>query len=164
MSIIDSIKALNVFDRILWLLSIVVIGVSYIISSQNNILSMISALVGVSALIFLAKGDIWGQILTIIFSVLYMIVSFEQKYYGEMITYMCMTAPMAGLSLYSWIKNPFEHGRNEVRVEDIGKKEVAKILIFSGLTTLTLYFVLKYFSTASLYISTLSVFTSFIAS
>lgn len=164
MSIIKSVKDLNIFDKLLWLLSVAVVLISYILSGKSDILSMLSALLGVTALIFLAKGDIWGQVLTIVFSILYAIVSYEQRYYGEMITYMCMTAPMAFLSLYSWLKNPFEHGKNEVEIADLSKKDICYMFIFSVIITLIFFFILKYFNNASLYISTLSIFTSFLAS
>ena len=45
----------------------------------------------------MAKGNPVGQGLMILFSVLYGIISWRVAYYGEMITYLGMTAPMAAL-------------------------------------------------------------------
>ena len=58
-------------------------------------LAFIASLIGVTSLIFIAKGNPVGQALTITFSVLYGIISLTFAYYGEMITYLGMTAPMA---------------------------------------------------------------------
>ena len=52
-------------------------------------------------LIFNAKGNPFGQFLMVIFSMLYGIISFNFKYYGEMITYLGMTMPMALFALIS---------------------------------------------------------------
>lgn len=37
----------------------------------------------------------------------------------EMITYLGMTMPMAVFALVSWLKNPFEGKRSEVKVNDL---------------------------------------------
>lgn len=42
----------------------------------------------------------------ILFSLLYGLISFSFAYYGEMLTYLGMTAPMAVVSLVSWLRNP----------------------------------------------------------
>ncbi|MBQ6860761.1 MAG: hypothetical protein IJO08_03855 [Clostridia bacterium] len=52
-------------------------------------------------LIFNAKGNPFGQFLMVIFSMLYGIISFNFKYYGEVITYLGMTMPMALFALIS---------------------------------------------------------------
>lgn len=40
----------------------------------------------------------------VVFSILYGVISFTFAYYGEMITYLGMTAPMAVVALVSWLK------------------------------------------------------------
>ena len=56
-----------------------------------------------SALVFVSKGNPVGQILTIVFAVFYGIISFTYSYYGEMITYLGMSAPMALSVLTSFL-------------------------------------------------------------
>ena len=41
-------------------------------------------------------------------------ISFFFNYYGEMITYLCMTAPIALMAVVSWIRNPSKENKNEV--------------------------------------------------
>ena len=76
-------------------------------------------MIGVTALIFVAKGDIYGQILTVIFSILYGIVSYTFCYYGEMITYLGMSLPAALMSVFTWLKNPYKEDNSEVKVNNI---------------------------------------------
>ena len=99
----------------------------------------------------------------IIFSAIYGVISFGFSYYGEMITYLGMTAPMALISLVSWIKNPFRGDRSEVRVNTIKYTETAFMLIVTAAVTFIFYRILRYFHTANLMSSTVSVATSFAA-
>ena len=114
-------------------------------------------------MIFNAKGNPFGQLLMVIFSILYGIISFSFSYYGEMITYVGMTGPMAAFSLISWLRNPYKGKKSEVEVNHISKKEIIFMFILTAVITVIFYFILRYFNTANLFFSTLSVTTSFIA-
>lgn len=104
-----------------------------------------------------------GQLLTVIFSLLYGIISFSCSYYGEMLTYLGMTMPMAVFSLISWLKNPYDGNKSEVKVQRLKPKEYIVTAVLAITVTTGFYFVLKYFNTANLIPSTLSVTTSFMA-
>lgn len=147
----------------LWSMSVLLICVSFAIFDKENYLTLAASLIGVTSLIFNAKGNPFGQVLMVIFSVLYGIISYSFAYYGEMITYLGMTAPMAVFALLSWLKNPYKGNKSEVEVNHIGKKEVAFMLILTAAVTAVFYFILAFFNTANLLFSTLSVTTSFIA-
>lgn len=163
MNIIKSIRRLTKFEWGLWIISVLTIIVSSSIGSKNDIMSTFASLVGVTALIFVAKGDVLGQVLTVIFSVLYAIVSFKLKYYGEMITYVGMTAPMAVMSAISWLKHPYDGDSGEVAVAKLTRQQIVKLTVYGVLVTFLMYFVLKYFNTANLPVSTVSIATSFAA-
>ncbi len=155
-------KRLTKFELWLWICSVCVVFVSSLLSPEFDPLSLIASLVGVSALIFLARGDITGQVLVIIFAVLYAIVSYKQAYYGEMITYLAMTAPMAVFSIISWMRNPFGD-TGEVRVNRLTGKKILLVLLVTAAVTVAFYFLLELLDNESLLISTLSVATSFFA-
>ena len=125
---------------------------------------LIATSLGVTALLFLAKGNVWGQILCIIFCILYGIISLEMKYYGEMITYVFMSLPMAVFSAVSWIKNPSKEDKATVAIHKLTKREKILTGVLSVIVTWIFYYILKYFDTANLTISTLSITTSFLAS
>lgn len=160
-NMIKSIKSLTKFEIILWLVSVIVVTVSFVVA-PDNVLTYIASLIGVTALIFVAKGFVLGQILSVVFAVFYGIISFHFKYYGEMITYVFMTAPMSIMSMISWIKNPYKDTL-EVTVNKINKKQVLIVLILSIIVTIVFYFILKALNTANLIFSTISITTSFIA-
>ncbi len=164
MNLFQSITNLTKFERGLWVLSSVVVVLSSILGGNSGFLSVLASLVGVTALIFVARGDVLGQILTVLFSVLYAIISYEFRYYGEMITYIGMTAPIAGMSVISWIRNPYEEGRGEVKVANMAKWNVVLMVVLTIVVTFLFYFVLAYFNTTNLIISTISIATSFLAS
>ena len=82
-------------EWLLWLCSLFIVLVSNILAANFDPLTLIAALVGVTSLVFAAKGNVWAQVLMIVFSILYGIISFRFRYWGEMITYLGMTMPMA---------------------------------------------------------------------
>lgn len=160
MKIKAAIKSLTKFEWGLWIGSVLVISLSFFVG-KTSILNIVSSLIGVTALIFISKGNVLGQILLVIFSVFYGVISVAFKYYGEMITYMFMTAPIAILSVISWIKNPYQE--NEVQISKVTFKQIMVMIGLSIIVTGIFYFVLAYFNTENLIISTISITTSFIA-
>ena len=126
-------------------------------------MTLCASIIGVTSLIFNAKGNPFGQFLMVIFSLLYGIISFSFSYYGEMITYLGMTMPMAIFALISWIKNPYNGNKAEVKINEISKKETILMWIGTFVVTAVFYYILKYFGTANIIPSTLSVTTSFVA-
>lgn len=150
-------------ELLLWFSSLFLIVVSFCVFDRVNYLTLAASLIGVTSLIFCAKGNPFGQALMIAFSIFYGIISYTFAYYGEMITYLGMTAPMAFFSLVSWLKNPYNGNRSEVKVNRIGRAEIAFMLVLSGAVTAAFYLILSLFGTANIFFSTLSVTTSFIA-
>lgn len=150
-------------EWILWISSLVLIVAFFCIFDRSNYLSLIASLIGATSLIFNAKGNPLGQVLIIIFAILYGIISWTCAYYGEMITYLGMSLPMAVIALISWLRNPHNGNKAEVSVNRLNFKEVLFMLGLSAIVTVGFYFILKYFNTANLILSTLSITTSFIA-
>lgn len=163
MKLKNPFKDLTKFELGLWITSVVVMLASFIISGGGDILTIIASLIGVTALIFVAKGYVLGQLLTVVFAIFYGIISFVFKYYGEMITYLCMTAPIAIMTVVSWIRNPYE-GTKEVNVSHITKKQVYTMVIVAIVVTVVFYFILEWLGNANLLVSTISITTSFVAS
>lgn len=147
----------------LWLFSVTLILLSFFIFDRENYLTLSASLIGVTSLIFNAKGNPFGQFLTILFCLIYGMISFTFAYYGEMATYLGMTMPMAFFALISWLKHPYDGKRTEVKVNRISKKETAFMCIAAAIVTFIFYFILEMFNTANLVPSTISVTTSFLA-
>ncbi len=151
------------FEIFLWCSSVVLIVTSSLLFGKDGILSLIASLIGVTSLILGAKGNPASQALMIIFSLLYGVISYSFAYYGEMMTYLGMSGPMALLALVSWLKNPYKGKRSQVAVNSITFKEVIFMLALAVAVTIAFYYILAYFNTANLAFSTLSITTSFIA-
>lgn len=153
---------LSKFEWVLFLTSVVTIIASYLISGNSGLLEMISSLIGVTALIFVAKGLIIGQAMTVLFSIFYGVVSLSFHYYGEMMTYLFMSAPIALLATIEWLRHPYKD-TNVVEVNRVSKKHLITMCVLATATTIAFYFILKAFDTPNLVFSTLSVTTSFCA-
>ncbi len=162
MNILNHFKKLTKFELILWIVSVIVVSLSFLLMPDKDYLTLCASLIGVTALIFVAKGLAIGQLLCLVFAVFYGIISYRFSYYGEMITYLCMSAPIALASIITWLKNPYKDSE-EVEVSDMGKMHVLFMFALALVVTVAFYFILKMLGTANLLFSTLSVTTSFTA-
>lgn len=149
-------------ELLLWSASIIFILGSFILFDRENYLTLAASLIGATSLIYCAKGNPFGQFLMVVFSIMYGAISYTFDYYGEMITYVGMTGPMALFALVAWLRNPYNGNRAEVKVNELTKREIVFMFILAGIVTFAFYFILKNFNTANLAPSTLSVTTSFI--
>lgn len=156
-------KSFTKFEWILWIGSMGLVTLAFVLGGDFKPLTLTASLIGVTSLIFVAKGAVVGQFLIVLFSVIYGIISFQHTYYGEMITYVFMTAPIAIMTAVSWIKHPYGKG-NEVKVARLSKRNLVLMVVLAVLVTVAFYFILRAFETAQLEISTLSITTSFVAS
>ena len=151
------------FEIVLWSSSTLLIVTSFCIFDRSNYLTLAASLTGITSILLNAKGNPLGQLLMIIFSLLYGMISFSFSYYGEMATYLGMTMPMAAFSLVAWLKHPYDGKRSEVAVNRIKIREILFMLLLTGIVTILFYFILRGFHTANLLPSTLSITTSFMA-
>lgn len=150
-------------ELLLWGMSVLAIVLSFLFFDRENTVTLVASLIGVTSLIFNAKGNPLGPLLIIIFSVLYGMISYTFDYYGEMITYLGMSAPMAAFALVSWLRNPYKGNKSQVSVGEVGKKETVFMLALSAVVTFIFYYILDALNTANMIPSTISVTTSFLA-
>ena len=98
----------------LWCASAALVVLSFCIFDREKHLTLIASLIGVTSLIFNAKGNPIGQFLMVIFSLLYGVISFTFAYYGEMITYLGMNA-YGDFGTYRVVEKPlqWQQGRGQ---------------------------------------------------
>lgn len=156
------IKDLTKKEWALWIGSIGTILTANILSGNMDILTIAAACIGITSLILAAKGNVWAQILMIVFSILYGILSWRFRYWGEMITYLGMTLPMAVWSTITWIRHPAENGK-EVAIQKLRPRHIWGLLFWGTIATAVFYFILRTLNTPNLVFSTISVATSFLA-
>jgi len=150
-------------EWVLWGSSVTLILTAFLAFDRVNYMTLAASVIGVTSLIFNAKGNPIGQALMIVFSLLYGMISYRFSYYGEMATYLGMTGPMALFALIAWLRNPYKGNKSEVAVNRLHTAEWVFALILTGIVTVAFYFILDYFGTANMLFSTLSVTTSFLA-
>lgn len=156
-------KSLTKFEWSLWLCSLAAVVISFFAARNTDYATLAVSLIGVTALIFAAKGDAFGLMIMILFSLVYAFVSYCFGYYGEMIIYLCMQLPVCITSLVSWLRHPAKDGGGETEVGSLPLKYIAVLCILTGGVTCAFYFILRAFNTANLIVSTVSVGTSFVA-
>lgn len=158
----NPITSLTKKERRVWIGSLCIIIISNLLSGNFDLLTLVAACIGVTSLIYAAKGNVWSQILMIIFSILYGIISWQFRYWGEMMTYLGMTMPMAIWSTITWIRNPSASGR-EVEIQQLTPKHVFLLIISSIIVTALFFEILDALNTPNITFSTISVTTSFFA-
>ena len=157
-------KSVTPFEYCLWGGSVIAIVLSFVLCDSKDYVNLAGALIGASGLIFLAKGNVVGNFLCVAFAVFYGVISYFTRYYGEMITYLGMTAPTAIVAIVTWLRHPFSGKKTQVQINRLSKKEYALSFLLSCAVAVAFYFILGALNTANLILSTVSVLTSFYAS
>lgn len=160
-SILPPLPRFHAADIVLFGGSVALILGSFFLFHQSDVLSLVASLVGVTSLTFCAKGHPLGQMLMIVFAILYGIISYECAYYGEMLTYVGMSLPMAVVSLISWMRHPYAGDRSQVAVRRMKPADWGIMVGLNVVVTVAFWFILGALGTANLLPSTISVTTSF---
>lgn len=158
----NPIKSITKKEWGILICSILIIGISNLVTGNVNILMLLAAWIGVISLVLAAKGNVWAQILMVVFSILYAVISWTFQYWGEMITYLGMTLPMAVCSTITWLKNPSEKGK-EVAIQALTRKHIIALLFSGSVVTAFFYYILQMLGTPNIILSTVSIATSFLA-
>ena len=151
-------------EWILWGISLFIVIVSNVLAGKMDPVNLAATCIGVTALIFVARGDVWGQILTVVFAILYGITAWRFRYWGEILTYLGMSAPIAAMAVVSWLKNPYNGNRNEVKIHRLNGKQKVFMIVSAAVVTGLSGILLAALNTPNLFFSTMSVTTSYLAS
>lgn len=149
-------------DIIVWCISVLLIVISYFLSPDGGLMNSITSLLGVTAIIFVARGQVLGQVLLASFAVLYGIVSYFQSYYGETAICIFLSLPLAAFAIVTWYKNPYEDS-GEVSIRRLKGRDMLLLLPLTAIVTVLMYFLLSYIGTANIVWSSFSIATSFLA-
>ena len=155
------LKDWNKLEKILLFGSIIVVTVAAIIF-KSDMLTTICSIVGIITALLLAKGKNLGQVFGILITVLYSLVSFNNKFYGEVIIYIFLMLPMYVIGIISWVRHT-NKATNTVDVNKINSKEWSLVSAISIIVFIGIYFILRSFDTNELIISTISVVASLFA-
>ena len=156
-------RQLNKKDWCVLLVSLTVVMLCNVLTPTASLTTKVGVVVGAVALVLMAKGDVWGQILTVVFSVLYGFTSWQFRYYGEMITYLGMTLPMALAAVFSWLRHPFQGNTAQVEIHRLTRRQRWGMVLGCVPVTAVFGVLLWWLHTPNLLFSILSVVTSFLA-
>lgn len=154
---------LTKFETCLCLVSVLVIVIGFCFAQEKDVLNLVSSLIGVTSLIYIAKGNLFGEILSLIFGILYAYISYQNRLFSELITYGFMYVPLTIATIVTWFRHPYKDEKT-VEITKTSFKQLLLIVLLGFIVTIIFYFLLKYLNTPSLYVSTFSILTSFIAS
>lgn len=126
---------------------------------EKNYLSLFASLLGMVAILLVAKGMIAGQYVTLVYTLTYALLSFLSAYYGECILCAVTALPSAIVSIVSWTKHPSRE-RGKVSVNKLSFREYGVLCLFTAVLTVGAYFLLRALKTEELLVSTISFATS----
>lgn len=149
------------FEIILLCVSIISVVITGVLC-DSALLTIICSITGILCALTQAKGKIISQFIGLALVVLYSILSFQNKFYGEVLIYIFIMLPLFISGIISWIKN-LNKETNIVNENELQKREWIILIIISSVLFVGLYYLLKYFNTSQLFVSTLSMVTSLFA-
>ena len=149
------------FEKILLFGSIIIVSIVGV-CFKSDLLTISCSIVGIITALLLAKGKNLGQVFGLLITVLYSIVSFKNKYYGEVLIYTLLMLPMYIIGIITWIKHKNKK-TNSVEINSIKRKEWIIVSIIFILVFIGIYYLLKTFNTSELLVSTISVLASLFA-
>ena len=149
------------FEKLLLFGSVVIVSVVGL-CFKSDLLTVSCSIVGIITALLLAKGKNLGQVFGLLITILYSIVSFKNKYYGEVLIYALVMLPMYIIGIFTWINHKNEK-TNSVEINSIEKKEWGIVSIVFALVFVGIYYLLKAFNTNELVVSAISVLASLFA-
>ena len=114
-----------------------------------------NALLGITTSFLLSKAIILGNAVGLVQVAFYIYLSFQNRYYGEIISCSLTSIPIYIISLITWLKNK-DHGRVKIN-NKFGYKELILTIAVVFCLSFGFYYMLRAFNTANLIISTVSV-------
>ena len=156
-------KSWNLFEKLFLLISLIIIIGCFFLGSDKNVLSLITSILGVITVIFGAKGLVLAPVINIIYNVVYILLSYTQGFYGEVLIYVFLMTPINIAMIVSWFKNKSKEDENIVEVNKLSKKEYFILFFVTILFSIGFYFILRALNTTAVFISTISLIDSFIA-
>ena len=129
---------------------------------HNDLITIICSVVGISCVLMQAKGLVLSQFFGLIYVVLYSLISYKTKYFGEAIVSIFIIMPLFIYGIISW-KNNVDQKISRVKPKYITKTEWIVLISFLILFYILFYYILKAFNTSQLTISTLSIIANILS-
>ena len=148
--------------EIFWLLLACSIITGLSIYWEDTIMGIISATTGVACVICTGKGKLSAYIFGLVNCVLYAIISYKAKLYGETMLHLLYYVPMQFIGFYIWSKN-MNKSTHEVNKIHMTNKSRVFWLIIMILSTIIYGYILKYLGDAMPFVDSFTTMSSVIA-
>ena len=155
------LKEWTIFEKILLFGSIIVIS-SVGLVFKSDLLTTSCSLLCIITVLLIAKGKNIGQVLGVLVTIMYSVVAYKNKYYGEVLINLLLMLPLYIIGIITWINHKDEK-TNFVEINSIQKKEWIIVAIVFICAFIGIYNLLKFFNTNELIVSTISVLVSIFA-
>mgnify|MGYP000535583718 CR=1 FL=1 len=119
-------------ELLLWGCSMACILLSFAAFDRGSYLTLAASLIGATSLIFCAKGNPAGQVLMILFSLLYGLISFSFAYYGGDAHLPGHDRPHGGGVAGVLAAQPLPGNHSEVEVNRLPRREVPFMLVLTA--------------------------------
>ncbi|MBQ4531179.1 MAG: nicotinamide mononucleotide transporter [Lachnospiraceae bacterium] len=129
---------------------------------KDSVMGIISATTGVACVVCTGKGKLSAYVFGIVNILLYAIISFQAKYYGEVMLNVIYYIPMQFYGFYVWKKN-MNQETHEVKKRRMSKKSFWLLLEIIAIATLIYGTFLKYIGGSLSYVDALSTVVSVVA-
>ena len=133
-----------------------VVMITLSIVFHSHIFYILSSTFGVVGVLFLTKVNVVGIFVGIVQIVFYSIISYLNGFYGEMVNNLCVTLPLYIANLITWLKNLYSKNGQVKINSSISWKEVVAAICVVVILSVGMFFVLDYFNTTMVFVSTLS--------
>ena len=98
------LKDWNKFEKTILIVGVLLVTIASVVS-KAELLTTSCSIIGILTVLFVAKGKNLWQLFGFIVTFLYSIVSFKNKFYGEVIIYMFLMLPMYFIGIISWCRH-----------------------------------------------------------
>lgn len=148
--------------EVIWLVisCVVIMGLS--IYWKDSPVGIISATTGVACVVCTGKGKLSAYVFGAVNALLYAIISFQAKYYGEVMLNVLYYFPMQFYGFYVWKKN-MNQETHEVKKRRMSKKGFGLLLVIITVATILYGTFLKYIGGSLSYVDALSTVISVVA-
>lgn len=148
--------------EVLWLLVACLVILALSIYWQDTFMGIVSALTGVACVICTGKGKLSAYLFGLINCVLYAIISYKAKLYGETMLNALYYVPMQFIGFYIWSKN-MNKETNEVNKIHMTNKVRLFWLAIMIIATIGYGFILKWMGDAMPFVDSFTTVSSVVA-
>lgn len=135
------------YERIIFLLEIVLIILLSVVMKDSKI-ALISAICGISYTILAGKGKISCYFFGLCGTLCYSLISLQNQLFGNLVLYLLYYFPMQIVGIFKWKKH-LKKGAQEIIKTKLSDKERILYTTISIISSIVLYFILKYFNDLS---------------